>query len=96
MHVGSVDELEKEQGIAHFVEHITFLGSRKRDNLSSMGGRSNAFTDFQHTLFHITCPTLETGSKRPLLGPAIDMLCEVSYATTVVIVLPFLSACAVF
>ena len=31
MHVGSVDEREDEQGLAHLVEHVTFLGSKKRD-----------------------------------------------------------------
>jgi hypothetical protein len=33
MHVGSVDEAENEQGLAHLVEHVTFLGSPKRDRL---------------------------------------------------------------
>jgi hypothetical protein len=33
MHVGSVDEREDEQGLAHLVEHVTFLGSPKRDRL---------------------------------------------------------------
>ena len=33
MHAGSVDEGESEQGVAHFVEHVTFLGSRKREKL---------------------------------------------------------------
>ena len=30
MHVGSVDENERQQGLAHLVEHVTFLGSRKK------------------------------------------------------------------
>ena len=79
MHVGSVDEGAHEQGIAHFVEHITFLGSRKRDALSAMGGRSNAYTDFQHTIFHVTCPTTEgnAAAGRPLLEATVEMLSEV-------------------
>jgi hypothetical protein len=27
---GSADELEKQQGMAHIVEHISYMGSRKR------------------------------------------------------------------
>ena len=42
MHVGSVDEEETEQGLAHLVEHITFLGSRRRERLLGTGARSNA------------------------------------------------------
>ena len=33
IHAGSVDEGEAEQGVAHFVEHVVFLGSRKREKL---------------------------------------------------------------
>ena len=57
MHVGSVDELPDEQGLAHLVEHVTFLGSRKRDQWLGSGTRGNAYTDFHHTVFHIHAPT---------------------------------------
>jgi hypothetical protein len=33
IHAGSVDEGEAEQGVAHLVEHVVFLGSRKREKL---------------------------------------------------------------
>jgi predicted Zn-dependent peptidase len=79
MHVGSVDEHAHEQGIAHFVEHITFLGSHKRETVGSLGGRSNAYTDFQHTIFHVDCPTHDAMSKTPLVGVVIDMLAEVAF-----------------
>ena len=57
MHVGSVDEREDEQGLAHLVEHVTFLGSKKRDAWLGSGTRGNAYTDFHHTVFHIHSPT---------------------------------------
>jgi hypothetical protein len=38
MHAGSVDEGEAEQGVAHLVEHVVFLGSRKREKL--LGARA--------------------------------------------------------
>ena len=56
MHVGSVDEGEGEQGVAHMIEHVTFLGSKKREKLLGTGARSNAYTDFHHTVFHVHSP----------------------------------------
>ena len=79
MHVGSVDEHEHEQGIAHFVEHITFLGSHKRETVGSLGGRSNAYTDFQHTIFHVDSPTKDAMSGKPLVGVVVEMLAEVRH-----------------
>ena len=56
VHVGSIDEEEDEQGIAHMIEHVAFLGSKKREKLLGTGARSNAYTDFHHTVFHIHSP----------------------------------------
>ncbi len=36
---GSVDEGVEEQGVAHLVEHVTFLGSKKRETLLGTGAR---------------------------------------------------------
>ena len=57
LHVGSIDEEDDEQGIAHMIEHVAFLGSKKREKLLGTGARSNAYTDFHHTVFHIHSPT---------------------------------------
>lgn len=57
VHVGSIDEEDDEQGIAHMIEHVAFLGSKKREKLLGTGARSNAYTDFHHTVFHIHAPT---------------------------------------
>ena len=62
---GSVDEQPDEQGIAHLVEHVTFLGSRKREGLLGTGARSNAYTDFHHTVFHVHSPLTNTSSGDP-------------------------------
>lgn len=64
---GSVDEQEHEQGIAHFVEHITFLGSKKRESLLGTGARSNAYTDFHHTVFHVHAPLINGTTGTPML-----------------------------
>lgn len=57
VHAGSIDEEQDEQGIAHMIEHVAFLGSKKREKLLGTGARSNAYTDFHHTVFHIHSPS---------------------------------------
>ncbi|KAL0425212.1 UNVERIFIED_CONTAM: Stromal processing peptidase, chloroplastic [Sesamum radiatum] len=37
VHVGSIDEEDDEQGIAHMIEHVAFLGSKKREKLLGTG-----------------------------------------------------------
>ena len=79
MHVGSVDEREDEQGLAHLVEHVTFLGSRKRDQWLGSGTRGNAYTDFHHTVFHIHAPT--TNKDGHYMPPnVLDILYDVAFA----------------
>lgn len=80
---GSVDEKEDEQGIAHIVEHVTFLGSTRRDQLLGTGARSNAYTDFHHTVFHVHSPLFNNNVRNsgpmlpqvgcPLLSPSFAM-----------------------
>lgn len=70
---GSVDENEDEQGIAHIVEHVTFLGSSKRDQLLGTGARSNAYTDFHHTVFHVHSPLVNTNVRNS--GPMLPQVC---------------------
>lgn len=78
VHTGSVDEKEEEQGVAHLVEHVTFLGSRKREGLLGTGCRSNAYTDFHHTVFHVHAP-LETFMGAPLLPQVLEALREIAF-----------------
>ncbi len=49
------------QGLAHFLEHMIFMGSDKypEENaldayLSEHGGSSNAFTEYESTVFELT------------------------------------------
>jgi predicted Zn-dependent peptidase len=55
---GSRDEMERENGISHFVEHMIFKGTRNRSGLQiakeldAIGGLSNAFTGKEHTCYH--------------------------------------------
>jgi predicted Zn-dependent peptidase len=56
--VGSRDEVTADNGISHFIEHMVFKGTHKRDSLQiakeldAIGGLSNAFTGKEHTCFH--------------------------------------------
>lgn len=65
--MGSIDEEDDEQGIAHMIEHVAFLGSKKREKLLGTGARSNAYTDFHHTVFHIHSPTCTKVCPCPFL-----------------------------
>ena len=38
------------------MEHVTFLGSKRRESLLGTGARANAYTDFHHTVFHVHAP----------------------------------------
>ena len=78
MHVGSVDEREDEQGLAHLVEHVTFLGSKKRDQWLGSGTRGNAYTDFHHTVFHVHSPTYNKDSTC-MLPNVLDILYDVAF-----------------
>ena len=48
--IGSRDESLEEQGLAHFLEHMAFKGTHKRNSyhiinrLESLGGELNAYT----------------------------------------------------
>eukprot|EP00268_Persea_americana_P007317 TRINITY_DN1270_c2_g1_i2.p1 TRINITY_DN1270_c2_g1~~TRINITY_DN1270_c2_g1_i2.p1 ORF type:complete len:1245 (-),score=273.98 TRINITY_DN1270_c2_g1_i2:1667-5401(-) len=79
VHVGSIDEEDDEQGIAHMIEHVAFLGSKKREKLLGTGARSNAYTDFHHTVFHIHSPTSTKESDGDLLPFVLDALNEIAF-----------------
>jgi predicted Zn-dependent peptidase len=79
LHVGSIDEEPHEQGIAHMMEHVCFLGSRKRERLIGTGSRSNALTDFQHTIYHVHAP-VEMEDGRGMYLPALEALNEIAFA----------------
>ncbi|XP_059640139.1 stromal processing peptidase, chloroplastic [Cornus florida] len=79
VHAGSIDEEDDEQGIAHMIEHVAFLGSKKREKLLGTGARSNAYTDFHHTVFHIHSPTSTKDSEGDLLPFVLDALNEIAF-----------------
>ena len=58
VNAGSRDEDRSENGISHFIEHMSFKGTRNRSSLQiakeldAIGGQSNAFTGKENTCFH--------------------------------------------
>ncbi len=56
--VGSRDEQAAEQGLSHFLEHMAFKGTPRRDALAiareadQLGGGLNAFTTKENTCYH--------------------------------------------
>jgi zinc protease len=61
--VGSADERPGEQGLAHFHEHMLFKGTEQRGvgavagDVEAAGGRINAYTTFDTTVYYATMPS---------------------------------------
>lgn len=61
-HVGSKDEPESRQGMAHLVEHLMFRGSQAVEDyrhgalIHAVGGSNNAYTYFDYTAYVNTVP----------------------------------------
>ncbi len=72
VNVGSFEELDQEQGIAHLLEHLAFNGSKnftKNDVVKylesiglTFGGDLNASTDFFNTIYELEVPTDRKGA----------------------------------
>ena len=67
--VGAADERPGEEGLAHFHEHMLFKGTERRGvgqvaaEVEGAGGRINAYTSFDMTVYYATLPSeaLSTG-----------------------------------
>ncbi|KAL7570968.1 hypothetical protein ACA910_002594 [Epithemia clementina (nom. ined.)] len=74
--VGSAYDPAECQGMAHFMEHLLFLGSEKYPSdhefsafVSKHGGSDNAWTAFEDTVYHLSIP-------QEYLWPALDRLVQ--------------------
>src|SRR3954465_2114286 len=58
---GSRDELAEVAGVSHFLEHMVFKGTPRRDALTvnrdfdRVGAKHNAQTSEEDTFYHVTC-----------------------------------------
>jgi zinc protease len=75
--VGSADERADEAGLAHFHEHMLFKGTARRGvgevagEVEGAGGRINAYTSFDVTVYHATVPSDRTGVALDVLADAV-------------------------
>ena len=75
---GSMYESVEEKGIAHFIEHLCFKGTKKRsvkqiaDEVEKVGGVLNAFTHEEVTAYHVKLPSEH-------LGVAMDVIFDVFF-----------------
>ena len=71
---GSRHETKKTHGLAHFLEHMMFKGTKKRSALDIaravdlIGGDFNAMTTREYTCFHLTLPAKEVDFSLDLLS----------------------------
>ena len=73
---GSRDESGELSGVSHFLEHMTFKGTPRRDALAvnrdfdKVGAKHNAQTSEEDTFYHVTC-------LPEYLPPAFDVLADI-------------------
>lgn len=76
--IGAIYEKKEEKGIAHFVEHMLFKGTKNRSNeelnegLEQRAGEYNAYTDHNCTVYSITALNEELESSLELLSDMIQ------------------------
>ncbi len=74
---GSTLEDKSNYGIAHFLEHMFFKGTKKRPGakiaheVESFGGEINAFTSFDYTCYYINSPSSNLNTSVDIL---LDMV----------------------
>jgi len=78
---GSRDETDQEHGIAHFIEHVLFKGTKKRkayhilSRLEDVGGELNAYTTKEETAIHASF--LKDDYER-----AIELISDITFNST--------------
>ncbi len=76
---GSRDDPEKSQGLAHFIEHALFKGTRRRTyidiarNIEKNGGYLDAYTTKEHTCIYLRCLAEHLEPSFDLLS---DLVCD--------------------
>lgn len=74
---GTRDEDDEQQGMAHFVEHLIFKGTKKRkawhilNRMENVGGDLNAYTNKEETVVHAAFLTEHFDRAVELLGDIV-------------------------
>jgi len=78
VNTGSRDEAENEGGMAHFIEHMIFKGTKKRkayhvlSRIENIGGDLNAFTTKEETCIYASFLS-------PYYGQTLDLFADVAF-----------------
>ena len=78
---GTRDELPDENGLAHFCEHLTFKGTRRRrswhilNRMETVGGDLNAYTGKEETIYY-------TAFLKEHFARATDLLADIVLCST--------------
>ncbi|MBQ4549066.1 MAG: insulinase family protein [Bacteroidales bacterium] len=78
---GMRDELSNENGLAHFIEHLLFKGTKKRrafhilSCLENVGGELNAYTTKEETCIHASF-------LKEYYNKAIDLISDIAFNST--------------
>ncbi len=81
VNAGTRDEENREQGMAHFVEHLLFKGTQKRhawhilNRMENVGGDLNAYTNKEETMVY--CTFLAAHFAR-----AVELLADIVFHST--------------
>jgi len=79
--MGSRDEQPEEQGLAHFLEHMAFKGTKKRNSyhiinrLESLGGELNAYTTKEKICFYASLLDIH-------IDKAVELLADITFNST--------------
>ncbi len=74
---GAADERDPEAGVAHVHEHMLFKGTERRavgeiaSEIESAGGRINAWTSWDQTVYHIVVASRHTDTALDVLADAV-------------------------
>ena len=81
INVGSRDEKKEQQGLAHFIEHVIFKGTKKRkafhilSRMEDVGGELNAFTTKEETCIY-------SSFMPKYYGRALELLQDIAFNST--------------
>ena len=82
VHTGAAQESDEEDGISHFIEHMTFKGTKKRtsfqisDEMDRIGAQMNAFTSKDMTCYYAKSTTDHAAEAFEVLA---DMFLESTF-----------------
>ena len=79
---GSRFEHEGNNGVAHFLEHMAFKGTKSRSQvqleteIENMGGHLNAYTSREQTVYYAKCMSKDVGKSVNILS---DILLGINF-----------------